>query len=62
MIVKIYALIWVLGLLAVGAFYFTGNLGPIMKVVFGFLSFGTIFMGMIAVLPLTEVQHSPFRQ
>ena len=57
-IVKIYALIWVIGLLAAGAFYLTGNLGPTMKVVFGFLTFGAVFMGMIGVLPETVV-HRP---
>lgn len=53
MIVKIYALLWVLGLLAAGIFYLTGNLGPIATVVFGFLTFGMIFMGMMGVLPST---------
>jgi hypothetical protein len=53
MMVKIYALIWVLGLLAAGLFYLTGNLGPIETVVFGFLTFGMIFMGMMGVLPGT---------
>lgn len=53
MIVKIYALIWVIGIAAAAAFYLTGNLTPMMKVVFGFLTFGTVFMGMIGVLPST---------
>lgn len=51
MIVKIYGLIWLVGLLAVGICYFTGNLTPVMRVVFGFLSFGAIFLGMMNVLP-----------
>jgi hypothetical protein len=58
MLVKIYAMIWVLGLLMVGAFYFTGNLGPVMKVVFGFLTFGAVFLGMMNILPDT-VAHRP---
>ncbi len=57
MIVKIYALIWVLGLLAVGGFYMTGNLTPLMQVVFGFLSFGAIFLGMMNVLPEAVVHN-----
>ncbi len=57
MIVKIYALIWVLGLLTAGAFYVTGNLGPIMTVVFGFFTFGMVFMGMMGVLPETVTHH-----
>ncbi len=59
MVVKIYGLIWALGILAVAAFYLTGNFTPIVNVTFGFLSFGAIFMGMIAVLPLTAVHHTP---
>ena len=60
MIVKIYVLVWVLGLLAAGAFYLTGNLGPVATVVFGFLTFGTIFMGVMGVLPST-VGHNAKR-
>ena len=59
MVVKIYALVWLLGLLAVGITYLTGNLNPLMVVLFGFLSFGAIFMGMMCVLPLTVANHSP---
>lgn len=58
MVTKIYTLIWLIGLLAVGITYLTGNLNPFMVILFGFLSFGAIFMGMIAVLPLTQVHHS----
>ena len=59
MLLKIYALVWVIGLLAVGFVYFTGNLTPVMQIVFGFLTFGTIFMGMIAVLPFVSTHQSP---
>ena len=58
MIVKIYALVWFLGFSAVGITYFTGNLSSVMVVLFGFLSFGAIFMGMMNVLPEVAV-HSP---
>ena len=57
MIVKIYALIWVVGIAAAAAFYLTGNLGPVATIVFGFLTFGTVFMGMIGVLP-SAVGHN----
>lgn len=57
MIMRIYGLIWALGILAAGILYLTGNLGPVMQIVFGFLTFGALFMGMIAVLPLTESPH-----
>ena len=56
---KIYGLIWIVGLLAAGALYLTGNLNPVMTVVFGFLTFGAVFMGMISVLPSTVVHHGP---
>lgn len=58
MIVKIYALIWLLGILAVGVMYFTGNFTPVVAIIFGFLSFGAIFMGIISVLPST-IHHAP---
>lgn len=59
MLLKIYGLIWVLGLLAVAVFYLSGNLNPVMQIVFGFLSFGAIFMGILVVLPFTVTHQSP---
>ena len=59
MILKIYGLIWALGIMAAAVLYFTGNLTLIMQVVFGFLSFGTMFMGLLAVLPATEFHGTP---
>lgn len=59
MVTKIYGLIWALGVLAAGILYLTGNFTPTVNVLFGFLSFGAIFMGMITVLPLTVVHHAP---
>ena len=58
MIVKIYAFIWILGALAAGILYISGNFTPMINVLFGFLSFGAIFLGMLSVLPITEVPHS----
>jgi hypothetical protein len=58
MILKVYGLIWLLGILAVAVLFLTGNFTPVVSVVFGFLSFGAIFMGMIGVLPLVEAPHS----
>lgn len=51
MIVKLYALVWLVGISAAGIFYLTGNLTPVTQVVFGFLTFGAVFMGMLSVLP-----------
>jgi hypothetical protein len=45
--------------LAAGILYLTGNLTPLMQIIFGFLSFGAIFMGMISVLPFVATHHSP---
>lgn len=59
MVTKIYAFVWLLGALAAGVLYLTGNFNPYVNILFGFLSFGAIFMGMIAVLPLTVVHHAP---
>ena len=58
MIVKIYAAIWLLGILAVALAYIGGYFTPVVAIVFGFLSFGAVFMGMIGVLPIA-VTHRP---
>lgn len=59
MLVKLYALVWLLGIAAVAATYLTGNMTPEAVVFFGFLSFGAIFMGIMGVLPSTvaEANH-----
>lgn len=62
MIVKIYALIWVLGLIAAGSLYVTGNLTPVRQVVFGFLTFGMIFRGMLSVLSSPTTHHEPAKR
>jgi hypothetical protein len=56
MMVKLYALVWLVGILAVAATYLTGNMTPEVTVFFGFLSFGAIFMGIMGVLPSTVSQ------
>lgn len=58
MLVKLYALIWILGLLAVGVFFLTGHFTLTVAVIFGFLSFGAVFMGIIGVLPEIAFHHS----
>ena len=58
MILKIYGSIWAIGLVAAAVLYFTGNLTPVLQVVFGFLTFGALFMGLLAFLPATEF-HAP---
>lgn len=53
MMVKLYAIVWVIGLAMVAAVYTTGNMTAELTVFFGFLSFGAVFMGMMGVLPST---------
>ena len=53
MILKIYISLWILEILAAGLVYFTGNLSPFLKVLFGFLILGTLFMGFLSVIPVT---------
>ncbi|MBK6723344.1 MAG: hypothetical protein IPO41_11945 [Acidobacteria bacterium] len=52
MSVKAYFEMWALGIIAVGALYLAGLFTPVVAVVFGFMSFGAIFMGMMNVLPM----------
>jgi len=58
MLVKIYFLVCALGLLTAAAFYLTGNLSSMMRIVFGFLTFSVVFMGMLSVLPFWSTHHS----
>jgi len=53
MLVRIYVGLWIVGIIIVSMFYLTGNFTPIASVVFGFISFGLVFMGMMVVLPMT---------
>lgn len=58
MFVKIYALIWFLGILAVAALYLTENFTPLWQLIFGFLSAVALFIGMMSVLPSTFSHHT----
>ncbi len=58
MLVKLYALTWVLEILTALLFYVSGNLTPIISVVLGILAVGTVFMGLIAVLPSSFAQKN----
>ena len=58
MVLKIYALIWVLGISAATILYLTGNLTPFMQVVFGLLTFAATFLGFLSVVPAV-IFHSP---
>jgi hypothetical protein len=58
MVIKIYVLLWVVGLVAAGVCYLTGNMTPLMQIVFGFLTFSMLYLGIISVIPGT-VFHAP---
>jgi hypothetical protein len=51
MFVKIYSAIWFVVLFVTGVIFLTGNFNTMAAVVFGFVSFGLVFMGMMCVLP-----------
>ena len=59
MSVRFYQITWLIFILVVAAFFFTGNLTPVVGVVFGFIIFGLIFMGMMSVLPTSIVHPAP---
>lgn len=60
MMTKIYVSLWAVLVLVFMAFFVTGNLTQVPLIVFGFLSFGMVFMGIIGVLP-TAVHDSHVR-
>lgn len=51
MYVKLYAAVWGLLLFIAVALAVTGNFTIMTAIVYGFISFGMIFMGMMSVLP-----------
>jgi Na+-transporting methylmalonyl-CoA/oxaloacetate decarboxylase gamma subunit len=59
MLVKIYGMLWVFGIVVAALFFLTGNLTPVVAVVFGFITFGMVFMGMMGVLPSTVGHNAP---
>ena len=59
MVLKGYIAIWILGIIAAAIVYFTGNLTPFMKVLFGFFTFGAIFLGFLSVIPSVIFHGEP---
>ena len=57
---KIYIALWFLYFLVLAVYYVLAGVTPTALVVFGFLSFGLVFMGIMGVLP-TAVHHSQIR-
>ena len=62
MILKIYAIIWAFIAAMAGMLFLTGNFSEMTLVVFGFIGFGMIFMGMIGVLPSTVAHPAPAKE
>ncbi len=56
---KIYWTLWAIIAAIALLLVVTGSFTILTLVAFGFVSFGMIFMGMIAVLPSTAVHHAP---
>jgi hypothetical protein len=59
MVTKIYFSLWILGIIAAGILYFTGNLTPFFKVLFGFFTFGAVYLGFLSVIPSTIFHGEP---
>ncbi|MGD9563041.1 MAG: hypothetical protein AB7F88_09215 [Pyrinomonadaceae bacterium] len=59
MLVRIYWTLCAAFLLAALVLFLTGNLTMTVLVVFGFIGFGLVFMGMISVLPATISHPAP---
>jgi hypothetical protein len=59
MVAKIYGAICGLFAASAAIFIVTGNFPAITAVVFGFIAFGLIFMGMMFVLPYTITHATP---
>ena len=53
-------MLWGLLFLAAAVIFLIGSMTPMTLVVFGFISFGMVFMGMMGVLPIlvTQPEHA----
>ena len=59
MSVRFYQMTWLVFIFIATVFFLTGSLTPLVGVVFGFIIFGLIFMGMMSVLPTSIVHPAP---
>ena len=59
MLTKIYMALWFTVVFAAGLVFLTGNLNMPTTVVFGFIIFGLVFMGMMSVLPASMAHPKP---
>ena len=56
---KFYGMLWLALLLAAALFFAAGAFTLTVGVVFGFIAFGMVFMGMIGVLPILASHPAP---
>jgi hypothetical protein len=59
MLTKVYTSIWLVVAFAAGVIFLTGNFTALSAVVFGFIIFGLVFMGMMSVLPASIAHPKP---
>lgn len=59
MVLKVYLTVLSLYATAAAVVFITGNLSAIVTVVFGFIAFGLVFLGMMFVLPFTVSHPAP---
>jgi hypothetical protein len=59
---KLYWALWAIIAFIALTLVATGNFTPLALIGFGFVTFGMIFMGMIAVLPTTIHHHAPAQE
>jgi len=62
MFAKMYSYAWLIVAATAGIFYITGYMSSLATVVFGRVTFGMTFMGMMCVLPsvVTHTIEGPF--
>ena len=59
---RFYSYLWLVFFAAAGIVWASGTLSMIAVVVFGFISFGLVFMGMMCVLPSTVSHPTPEKE
>lgn len=62
MFVKIYAAMWLAVAFMASAIFLTGYFNMPAAVLFGFVIFGLVFMGMMCVLPSTVGNNAPIEE
>ena len=61
MLTRIYVGLWFAVILTAGVIFLAGNFTMLTAVVFGFIAFGLVFMGMMCVLPSSVAHPRPIQ-